>query len=242
MKLIVANWKLYLGVKEAAHLAEQIRTALPRPRAKVVVCPSAPALFLVGSVLRRGSYALGAQDVGIASQGPHTGQVSPKDLRTLGCTHAIVGHSERRQQLGESDTVVRQKLEAAVAAGLHPILCVGETKQERRTGKAKTVVRRQLTSALRGLKPKTISIAYEPIWAIGSGTTAALHDVVTMHKYIRTQAKTVLPRGTKLAILYGGSVDRKTLMPFLGEHEIDGVLVGGASSKRSFIDMLRQVR
>lgn len=244
MKLIVANWKMYLGVKESTHLAEQIRRALPRPRTRVVVCPSFPALLSVGAVIRKSPYALGAQDLAWEERGAFTGEVSAGDLRELGCAYVILGHSERRQKMGETDAMVRSKLEVALRAGLKPILCVGETLKERRAGKAASIVRKQLTSALRNLKAKSwklkaMIIAYEPIWAIGTGVPAHPRDAVRMQALVRKLATKLLPRRTKLTVIYGGSVDPKNARSFLREPEVQGVLVGGASAKRSFVNIIK---
>lgn len=246
MKLVVANWKMYLTIRESVAFAKRMVRSVPKPRARIVICATAPALAPVSAVLRKTPYLLGAQDVGIARHGPYTGELAPGDLRTLGCHYVIVGHSERRRLLGESDTVVRQKLETALAAGLSPILCVGESLAERREGEAHSIVRRQLTAALKGLKTynlklTTYTIAYEPVWAIGTGTPATVKEAVLMHDFVRSTAKKLLPRGTKISVIYGGSVDQKNIISLLREHAIDGVLVGGASTKPSFIKMLKVV-
>lgn len=245
MKLVIANWKLYLNVKESVALAKRIKSKVRRPRARVVISPTALALDGVAKVLRGTSYILGAQDVGIALQGPYTGELAPRDLRALGCRYVIVGHSERRGLLGESDAVVRQKLETALAAGMFPILCVGESMAEHREGETQAIIRRQLAAALKNLKLKTknqtLTIAYEPIWAIGTGTPASVKETVLMHDFVRSTAKKLLPRGMKISVIYGGSIDQKNINSFLRERAIDGVLVGGASAKPSFIEMLSVV-
>ncbi len=244
MKLIVANWKMYLGVKQATHLAERIRRALPRPRARVVLCPSFPALMPVGAVIRRSPYALGAQDVAWEERGAFTGEVSARDLRELGCAYVIVGHSERRQKLGETDEMVRRKLEAAVHARLKPILCVGETLTHRRAGKATSIICRELKAALQNLQLTTdnvqLTIAYEPIWAIGTGVSATPRDVVTMHRLIRAEAERLLGRRARVRVIYGGSVDSRTAGAFLREPEVHGVLVGGASARLSFVRIIQR--
>lgn len=247
MKLIVANWKLYLNTKESVALAKRIIGKVPKPRARVVIAPTALALGGVANVLRGSSYLLGAQDVGIARQGPYTGEISPGDLRALGCRYAIVGHSERRRLLGENDAVVRQKIEVALEAGLTPILCVGESVTERREGETHAVIRRQLTAALKNLKLqisnfKSITVAYEPVWAIGTGTPATIKEAVLIHDFVRATAKKLLPRGTKISVIYGGSVDQKNILSLLREPAIDGVLIGSASTKPSFVDILREIR
>lgn len=247
MKLIVANWKLYLNTKESVALAKRIASAVRKPRARVVIAPTTLALDGVAKVLRGTPYLLGAQDVGIARQGPYTGELAPRDLRSLGCRYAIVGHSERRRLLGESDTVVRQKFEIALQSGLYPILCVGESMAERREGETNAIIRRQLSAVLKKLHPKRyilnpITIAYEPIWAIGTGTPATVKEVVFMHDFVRATAKKLLPRGTGISVIYGGSVDQKNISSLIRESAIDGVLVGGASTKSSFIDMLKDIR
>lgn len=235
MQLIVANWKMYLSIKESVRLAERFKRSLPKPRARVVICPSFSALSLVSAKIKKSPYFLGAQDLGPTDRGAHTGEVSAKDLRELGCKYVIVGHSERRQ-MGESDKLVRQKFMTALRSGLKPILCVGETWPERKSGKAKRVVRRQLESALHGLRARgECIVAYEPIWAIGTGKAAKPAHAREMHTYIRQLVTENASRGIKIRVLYGGSVTSKNAASFLKEPEVDGLLVGGASTKSSFV-------
>lgn len=240
MKLIVANWKTYLGVAEATHLAERIRRTVPQPLAKVVMCPSFPALLPVGQVLRRSPYHVGAQDVGVGDRGPGTGEVAARDLRELGCTHVIVGHSERRA-LGETDEQIRAKFEMVVKCRMTPILCIGETSAERRVGKATSVIQQQLTAILRTTHYalRTLIIAYEPVWAIGAGTPATPIVAAQIHTLIRRVVTKIAPRVKVIRVLYGGSVTPQNAAQFLREKEIDGLLVGSASTKLSFVDLLK---
>ncbi len=232
---------MYLGVAESTHLAERIRRALPAPSAKVVMCPSFPALLPVGQVLRRSPYHLGAQDVGVGDPGPGTGEVSVRVLKEMGCTHVIVGHSERRALL-ETDAQIRAKFEVVANARMTPILCVGESLADHRAGNADRVVARQLTSILKSLifNLKSIVVAYEPVWSIGTGRAANLQDVAKIHALIRRTVTKIMPHVKLIRVLYGGSVTPKNVTLFLAEKEIDGLLVGGASTKLSFANILKR--
>ncbi|MDP3985584.1 MAG: triose-phosphate isomerase [bacterium] len=245
MKLVVANWKMYLGVRESVALAKTLAKNAKVPRGAVTICPSFSALGSVAGVLKKTGYSLGAQDIAVEDRGAYTGEVSGKDLRELGCEVVIIGHSERRHELNETDAEIRKKIMAAIRNRLKPVLCVGETEEERKSGKAEMVVRHQLESALKRLPithyPLPITVAYEPVWAIGTGRDASKEDVVEMHTFIRTVCKRLLPSSVRVQVLYGGSVDRKNIDSFLAESAVDGVLVGGASARASFAGLLHQL-
>lgn len=233
MKHIIGNWKMNLGVRESAALA---RGVLRGMRGKditphVVLCPAFTALSEVHKVVARSRVDLGAQNIGTERQGAFTGEVSPVMLEDVHASFVIIGHSERRQIFGESDELVHDRLMAALQSKLTPILCVGETDHVRKAGDQESFVTGQLQSALAGLtigQHQTVMIAYEPIWAIGTGHPATVDDAIAMHKHIRTVAEGLLP-GTDIVILYGGSVTADNAYELLREPEIDGVLVGGAS-------------
>ncbi len=239
-KLIAGNWKMN-GLRQSAAalagaLAERARAAGPLGW-EPLVCPPAPLLGLVGEALKGSAVALGGQDCHAAPSGPHTGDVSAEMLADAGCRYVIVGHSERRAGHGEDDFLVQAKAEAAVAAGLVPIVCVGETAAQRRAGEALRVIEAQVTGSL----PRAMSdpgggtsvvIAYEPVWAIGSGQTATPADVAEVHGHIRGLLQRLLG-GPSLAksvrILYGGSVKPGNAAELLAVADVDGALVGGAS-------------
>lgn len=249
MKHVIANWKMHLTIREslalgrAVMLAGKGKSVFPN----VVLCPSFPALADVHKLISKSRVRLGAQDVFWQDTGAFTGEVSPRQLKDAGCTHVIIGHSERRSILGVTDEMVNKKLLSALGAGLIPIVCVGESKSDRAAGKAKAVVERQINAALQTVKLKPrdlILFAYEPVWAIGTGVAATPADAVDMHAHIRVVAASLLngSKAKQLALLYGGSVDEKNAYAFLREGEVDGVLVGGASVKwRSFEGILKAV-
>lgn len=246
MKTIVGNWKMNVGTRESVALARGVLLALRGKRTlpEVVACPPFVALSEVRKIVARSHVALGAQDVFWEETGAFTGEVSARMLTELGTTHVIVGHSERRAQLGETDETVNKKTLAALAHGLTPIICVGETAAEREAGEAEAVVKRELRTALHHvkLKPKDrLFVAYEPVWAIGSGTPATPADAVAMHRFIKSLLADFLPqqKDGQVGVLYGGSIDGKNAYAFLRENEIDGLLVGGASVKlNEFSDIL----
>ena len=219
---------------DALDTARRLVETLPAG-AEVILCPSFTALPGIAAIVRGSAVHLGAQDCAGQERGALTGEVSPEDLVHIGCRFVIVGHSERRQHLGETDAMIAEKIRAAVAAGLRPILCVGETFDERQRGQREAVVRRQLAGALTGVDLAGVPdlvLAYEPVWAIGTGHPATPDDAAKAHALIaavvhdlRSVAETEIP--TRL--LYGGSVDVSNVATFLATPGIDGVLVGTAS-------------
>ncbi len=236
MKYIVANWKMNLGIRESVALARGTLLALQGKDVvpEVVLCPSATALAEVHKTLARTRMHLGAQNVGPARAGAFTGEVGVAQLEDLGCTYAIIGHSERRMQLGEPDAAVALKLAAVwESSTIIPILCVGESKETREQGQADAFVKGELLSALQALKPKRkkLLIAYEPVWAIGTGTPATVADALSMGAMIRSTVVSLGFKEEDVAVLYGGSTTAENAYSFLREPEIDGLLVGGASLK-----------
>jgi triosephosphate isomerase len=227
-RLIAGNWKMNGlradGLALAAELAQRAKSE--RVACEMLVCPPTTLLMLVAEVLQGSGIALGGQDCHAAPKGAFTGSVSAEMLRDAGCTHAIVGHSERRHGNGESNADVRAKALAAWHAGLTAIVCVGETREEREGGKALQVVAGQVEGSIpEGATAANLVVAYEPVWAIGTGLTPTSHDIVHMHAAIRD----LLPAHVR--ILYGGSVNPKSCAEILALHEVDGALVGGASLK-----------
>ena len=228
-KLVAGNWKMNGLSEEGSVLARSLThrasaTGAGGPACEVLVCPPATLLKTVGGLLAGSGIALGGQDCHAAAKGAHTGDISPEMLADAGCSHVILGHSERRHGHGESDASVREKVHGAWRAGLVAIVCVGETQPQRQAGKATDIVAAQLAGSIpRGATSDNLVIAYEPVWAIGTGLTATLEDITAMHREIRTG----LPAATR--ILYGGSVNPQNCPGLLGLIDVDGALVGGAS-------------
>ena len=233
---IAGNWKMHKTLAEARALARDIRDgAAPGRRAEVALAPPYTALAAVAAELAGSDIRLAAQDTFWEKQGAYTGAISPAMLADVGCHYVIVGHSERRQHFGDTDEIVNRKLTAVVAAGLIPILCVGETKAEREADQTLQVVREQLAKGLGALKPTTgtaLVIAYEPVWAIGTGLTATPEQAQTVHHFIRSLLREFLgPAAEAIRIQYGGSVTPDNAATLLAQPDIDGALVGGASLK-----------
>ncbi|HEY8394256.1 MAG TPA: triose-phosphate isomerase [Thermaerobacter sp.] len=258
--LFAGNWKMHTLPDEAARLAAAVREGLSgpgRPVADVVLCPPFTSLAAARSALEAGDVAggqggegrgiaLGAQDLAWGEFGAFTGEVSAPMLKALGCTYVITGHSERRRLLGETDALVQRKLLAALGAGLVPILCVGEDAAERQEGRTQAVVLGQVAYALAGLPAEQaarVVVAYEPVWAIGTGTPATPADAQAVAAAIRGLLARL--HGTEVAgqvrILYGGSVKPDNIAGFMAQPDIDGALVGGASlDGAAFTALVRQ--
>lgn len=233
--VIAGNWKMYKTPSEAIVLAEGVvKTLSSLDGPELVVCPPFTALAAVGRVVAGSRISLGAQNMHWVREGAYTGEVSAAMLQDVGCRHVIIGHSERRQYFGETDESVNRKSCAAVACGLTPIVCVGETLAEREAGRAYAVVETQLKGGLSGLLPEQIQklvLAYEPVWAIGTGKTATPSQADEMHAHIRKTIGMLFDSGIAcgIRILYGGSVKPDNARELLERTEIDGALIGGAS-------------
>ncbi len=227
-KLIAGNWKMHGDRAMARAVARAVAAGAAGVSAELLVCPPFPYLGLVGEIA---PVALGAQDCHAAAHGAHTGDVAAPMLRDLGCLYVILGHSERRADHGETDAAVRAKAVGAIAAGLRPIVCVGETLAQRDAGEAEAVVRAQLAASLpEGFVAAEGVVAYEPVWAIGTGRTPTEGDIAALHAAMR--AALVGRFGTAAAatrLLYGGSVKPGNAAAILRLAEVDGALVGGAS-------------
>ena len=236
-KLVAGNWKMNTTLAEAKALAAAVAQGVgASPKADVAVCPPYPWLAAVGEVLRGSAVALGTQDVSSETKGAFTGEVSPGMLLETGCKYAIIGHSERRHILGESDAEVNHKVHTALEAGLHVILCVGETLAERDRNLQERVFQRQVYAALAGLTNEQFQrlvIAYEPVWAIGTGRTATPEQAQTAHQNIRMRIAMLFgdPIASATIMLYGGSVTPETAAGLFSQPDVDGGLVGGASLK-----------
>jgi triosephosphate isomerase len=235
--LIAGNWKMYKTVAEAVDLVEALLRDLgDTSDREVLVCPPYTALHALSPLLQETPIALGAQDLFYEAQGAYTGAISPLMLRDLGCTYVIVGHSERRQIFGEDDALANRKLRAALTHGLRPILCVGETKPQRDAGSAEQIVVGQVRAGLAEVDATALSnvaIAYEPVWAIGTGDTATPADAQAMHMTIRRTLAQLYSQevADRVRIQYGGSVKPDNVDELMAQPDIDGALVGGASLK-----------
>jgi triosephosphate isomerase (TIM) len=235
-KLVVGNWKMYTTAAIASRLARAVADGVgTEDRVSVAVCPPFPYLALVGEILKGSRVALGAQNLYPEREGAFTGEVSPTMLLDLGCKYVILGHSERRHKLGESDTFINQKVQVALAAGLDVILCVGETLDQREADQTEAVLDRQLIHGLSGLSADTVtrlSVAYEPVWAIGSqGHHATPQQAQATHAVIRRRFGQMFGEKSAqtLAILYGGSVKPENAAALLGRQGVDGGLIGADS-------------
>ncbi len=233
-QLIAGNWKLHNSLGDSVALATAVRNAGEGAVCEIVVAPVFTALASVRDALKGSAIGLSAQDVYWENKGAFTGQISAPLLKDVGCSYCIVGHSERRQFFGETDESVRKKLRALLAVGLRPILCVGESLEQREQGATVGVVLGQLSAGLAGIPSDALSelvVAYEPVWAIGTGKTATPEDAQTVHAALRSQV--TADRGQafaeRLRILYGGSVKADNARALLSQPDIDGALVGGAS-------------
>jgi triosephosphate isomerase len=236
-KFVCGNWKMHKGVAESVALVKELQAALADAAGKVQVAVAPPftALHAVAQATKGSAVQLAAQDVHWEKQGAFTGEVSALMLADAGCQHGIVGHSERRQLFGETDDSVRKKVVALLAAGLSPIMCVGETLAEREAGRMLEVVDRQVRQGLLGLSAADlgrITIAYEPVWAIGTGKTATTAQAQEVHAAIRTILREIgAPVADGIRIQYGGSVKPENAAELMAQPDVDGALVGGASLK-----------
>lgn len=228
--LIAGNWKMNGSPASAEALATALASRADQAVADIAVCPPAPLLPAVFASVRGSRVAVGGQDCHANDKGAHTGDVSPVLLKMLGCAYVIVGHSERRADHGESDADVKAKAIGAHRAGLIPIICVGETEEERGGGKTAEVISRQVAGSVPAdARAGNTVIAYEPVWAIGTGKTATLEDIAAVHLQIRDLFATRQGGAEGLRILYGGSVKAANAKDILATAHVGGALVGGAS-------------
>jgi triosephosphate isomerase len=234
-KLIAANWKMYKTPDQTcAFFREFLPMVAGHDRDEIAVFPPFIDLPAAAEVAKGSNVAIGGQDLYWEKEGAFTGEISPAMLLALGCTHVIIGHSERRQYFGETDDTVNLKLKAALESGLTPIVCVGEVLEEREAGLTDDVLRRQCVRAfhkLSGKKAAKLVVAYEPVWAIGTGKTATPQLAAEAHALIRGEVGKALgdALANNIRILYGGSVKPENAKALMSEEEIDGALVGGAS-------------
>ncbi len=234
-KVIVANWKMHKMPEQARHFVHDLLPIVKdHHRDEIVLCPTFICLPAVIAALSGSHIGTGSQDMHWEKEGAYTGEISAHMLRGLGCSHVIIGHSERRQYFGETDDTVNRKLKSALAAGLQPIVCVGEVLAEREAGLTEQVLRQQCTVCFRGIasvEAAPLVVAYEPVWAIGTGKTATPKMAADAHRVIRAEATRAFgdEAAQALRILYGGSVKPENANALMSETEIDGALVGGAS-------------
>lgn len=242
---IAGNWKMHKTVAESVALAKELAASLKGTDRKVMVAPAFTALSAVAEAIKGSGLILGAQNMGPENQGAHTGEVSPLMLKDLGVEAVILGHSERRHSYFETDELINRKLLLALEHGLEPILCVGETLAEREAGRLEAVVGTQVREGLKGVGAEELQrvvIAYEPVWAIGTGKTATPEDADAVHAYIRAVLAALYGEAAAKAMViqYGGSVKPENAAELMAKPNIDGALVGGASLKAdSFVPIVK---
>lgn len=246
LPVIAGNWKMNMTVQEAVKLVGELK-ALVRgvENVEVIVAPPFTALFTVHKELEGSSIRLGAQNVFWEEKGAFTGEISPVMIREAGCEYVIIGHSERRQFFRETDETVNRRIKAAQGHGLKPIFCVGESLKEREDGKTFSVIERQIEGGLKGFGDRevvNITVAYEPVWAIGTGKTATPQQAEEVHRFIREKLAELYSNdfAGRVRIQYGGSVTPENVKGLMEQEDIDGALVGGASLKaESFSRIVR---
>ena len=232
--IIAGNWKMHNTVAASLELAEALKPLVANAKAQVVVCPVFTSLAAVKKALEGSNIAVGAQNMHWEEKGAFTGEIAPAMLKDAGCEYVILGHSERRQYFAETDDTVNKKMHAAFNHGLTPIFCVGELLEEREAGTTEAVLERQVKEGMKGLNADQAAatvIAYEPVWAIGTGRTASAEDANAGCAYIRSVVKEVFGAAAADAvrIQYGGSVKAANAVELMGKSDIDGALVGGAA-------------
>jgi triosephosphate isomerase (TIM) len=243
--VIAGNWKMYKTISAGVALAREIAEGVTREGPEVVVFPPATALAAVSAAVKGTAVAVGAQNMHFAREGAFTGEISALMLKDVGCTHVLLGHSERRHVFGEDDELVAKKTRAAMDGGLVPVVCVGETLPEREGQRTLEVVERQVERALRQLSADEVgrlAVAYEPVWAIGTGKVATPEQAQEVHAFIRRHIAGSHgdPVGGAVRILYGGSVKPDNIAGLMALPDVDGVLVGGASLEAaSFLKIVR---
>lgn len=245
-KFVAGNWKMYTSAATAQQLAAGVVQGLDGDdRVTVALCPPFPYLGIVHHALKGSKVALGGQNLYPEKEGAFTGEVSPLMLLDQGCKYVILGHSERRHKMSESDTFVNQKVKAALAAGLHPILCVGETLDERHASRTHEILDRHITEGLKGVSEADMAlmtVAYEPVWAIGTGQNATPEQAQDAHAFLRRRVQELYSEITAhaLVIQYGGSVKPDNAATLFAMPDVDGGLIGGASLKPdTFLGIVR---
>ncbi len=237
-KVVAGNWKMNKDLSGTIELISAIKNELSKSETstEVIVCPPFTSLESASTLLKGSSINLGAQNMHYEDSGAFTGEISAKMLKSVGCQYVILGHSERRTLFGESDEMINKKIKKAVSTGLKPIFCVGETLEERESGSTEKVVETQIRNGLSGLNETELSeliIAYEPVWAIGTGKTATPQQAQDVHQFIRNLISELFSNNfaEKLVVQYGGSVKPDNAADLFSQPDIDGGLIGGASLK-----------
>jgi triosephosphate isomerase len=247
-KIVIAgNWKMNNDLTQSEKLIVELKNLLQneKPNCDVIVCPPFTSLFEASKLLKGSQIKLGAQNMHFEESGAFTGEVSASMLKSAGCEYVILGHSERRTIFGETDELINKKIKKALSAGLKPIFCVGEILEERETGITNDVVKRQILNGLTGIteaEMKNIIIAYEPVWAIGTGKTATPAQAQEVHEFIRDliEIEYSLETANDVTIQYGGSVKPDNAKELISQRDIDGALVGGACLKAdSFLGIIK---
>lgn len=235
--LVAGNWKMNLLVADGVKLVEALKPLIADVKnVEIVVCPTFTALYAVGQTIKGSSIAMGGQNCYVKESGAFTGEISPQMLKDTGCTWTIIGHSERRQYFGETDSFLNKKLKFALASELKVMFCVGETLEERESGRMQDVLARQIADGLAGLASADfdrMAVAYEPVWAIGTGVTATPEQAQEAHQFIRGLIKKSFGQDVadKIRIQYGGSVKPDNAAELMAKPDVDGALVGGAALK-----------
>ena len=244
-KFIAGNWKMHTSLSQAKELASAVVKSVQSDAVTVAIFPPFPWLIPVAAIVKETRIGLGAQDCGFEKEGAFTGQVSPQMILEAGCKYVIIGHSERRHGLNEGDELLNKKTKAALAAGLEVIFCIGELLSEREGNRTESVLQRQLTAGLVGIphaQMEKVTIAYEPVWAIGTGKVATEQQAQEAHAFIRQTVGGLFGHtvAEKLIIGYGGSVKPENAAGLLAQPDVDGALVGGASLKAdSFLAIVK---
>ena len=245
-KIIAGNWKMNKIATEAIAFARDLKVKILNIRKTgIVVCPPFTVLSIVNDILRESRAEVGAQNVHWESSGAYTGEISAEMIESVGCRHVIIGHSERRQLFGETNQLVNKKLAHVLTTSLNPIVCIGETLEQRQNGQTQNIVRTQLEEGLNGLTSdqlKRVVLAYEPVWAIGTGVTATPDQADEVHIFIRELIRNRFGQkaAESIPILYGGSVKPDNIQDLASRADIDGGLIGGASlSVASFVEMIK---
>lgn len=246
-KIIAGNWKMHKDLNESQNLISRLSNGLVKEEFKcdVIICPPFTSLGEAGSLIKNTKIKLGAQNMHFEDKGAFTGEISAAMLKSVGCEFVILGHSERRAIFGETDEIINKKIKKALGAGLKPIFCIGETLQERESGIMKEVIKRQVTEGLQQVSKsemEKIIVAYEPVWAIGTGVTATPEQAQEVHVFVRGLVSEIFGSDTaeNLIIQYGGSVKPDNANELLSQNDIDGALVGGACLEAdSFIGIIR---
>ncbi|MCA6079446.1 MAG: triose-phosphate isomerase [Endomicrobium sp.] len=232
--LMAGNWKMNKTVPEAINVVKSLKSAVASVSGvEILICPAFTALYAVSDEIKGSNISLGAQNLFWEAKGAFTGEISLEMLKDAGCSYVIIGHSERRQHFGETDETVNKKTKAALAAGIIPVVCVGETLKEREDNVTFKVIEKQVRVGLSGISPQQASlavIAYEPVWAIGTGKTATPDQAQEVHSFVRKIYEQMYKESAeKVRILYGGSVNPNNVSDLMKKTDIDGGLVGGAS-------------